>query len=84
MPCQPVGTLERVADGDTITAISANGTKLRIRLLGTNGPEITHGSKQGSFSVSGQRLSRPPDLWQDGEAGGRCRTDTALLKEAQR
>ncbi|MFI5341467.1 MAG: thermonuclease family protein [Candidatus Methylomirabilales bacterium] len=51
-PRSLVATVQHVADGDTVTTISANGTKLRIRLLGINAPEITHGSKQGSFSVS--------------------------------
>ncbi len=81
-PRSLVATLQRVADGDTITAVSANGTKLR--LLGSDAPEITHDSKQGSSSLRGRRSSRSPDLWPDGEAGGRCRTDTVSLKEGQR
>jgi len=52
-PRSLVATVQRVADGDTNTAISANGTQLRF--LGIDAPEITHGSKQGSSSVSGQR-----------------------------
>jgi len=42
-----VATVERVSDGDTVAAISENGTKLRIRLLGIDAPEIAHGTKPG-------------------------------------
>ena len=38
---------ECVSDGDTVTAISANSTRLRIRVLGIDAPEIPHGSKPG-------------------------------------
>ncbi len=37
--------VERVSDGDTLTAIANSGTKLRMRLLGIEGPEIPHGDK---------------------------------------
>ena len=40
-------TVERVSDGDTITALTSEGTKLRIRLLGIDAPEIAHGKKPG-------------------------------------
>ncbi len=36
-----------VADGDTVTAYTANGTKLRIRLLGIDAPEVRHGGLPG-------------------------------------
>ena len=39
--------VERVSDGDTITAITSNQTKLRIRLLGIDAPEVPHGVKPG-------------------------------------
>ncbi len=39
--------VERVADGDTVTAYTANHTKLRIRLLGIDAPEIRHGAQPG-------------------------------------
>jgi micrococcal nuclease len=39
--------VDRVSDGDTVTATDASGTKLRIRLLGIDAPEIAHGSKPG-------------------------------------
>lgn len=42
-----VATVQRVSDGDTIIAITADGTKLRIRLLGIDAPEIPHGKKPG-------------------------------------
>lgn len=40
-------TVERVSDGDTLVAIAANQTKLRIRLLGIDAPEIPHGRTPG-------------------------------------
>ena len=39
--------VERVSDGDTITAITGNKTKFRIRLLGIDAPEVPHGDKPG-------------------------------------
>ncbi len=42
-----VATVKRVSDGDTITAITSNQTKLRIRLLGIDAPEVPHGKKPG-------------------------------------
>ncbi len=46
-PVTLVAKVERVSDGDTITAISTNQTKLRIRLLGIDAPEVPHGDKPG-------------------------------------
>jgi endonuclease YncB( thermonuclease family) len=40
-------TVLRVSDGDTLTAETDNGTKLRIRLLGIDAPEISHNGKPG-------------------------------------
>lgn len=42
-----VATVERVADGDTVVAVTDNQTKLRIRLLGIDAPEIVHGKIPG-------------------------------------
>jgi uncharacterized protein YraI len=39
------GLVERVADGDTITVITPNQTKLRIRLWGIDAPETPKGTK---------------------------------------
>jgi hypothetical protein len=39
------GLVERVADGDTITVITPNQTKLRIRLWGIDAPETPTGTK---------------------------------------
>lgn len=39
--------VERVSDGDTIMAMTAKQTKLRIRLLGIDAPEVPHGDKPG-------------------------------------
>ena len=42
-----VAKIERVSDGDTITGVTSNQTKLRIRLLGIDTPEIPRGPKPG-------------------------------------
>jgi len=39
--------VERVSDGDTITAFTSNQTNLRLRLLGIDAPETPHGEKPG-------------------------------------
>jgi micrococcal nuclease len=39
------GTVTHVADGDTITVITANQTKLRIRMVGIDAPETPKGTK---------------------------------------
>jgi Staphylococcal nuclease homologue len=39
------GLVERVADGDTVTVITPNQTKLRIRMLGIDAPETPKGTK---------------------------------------
>jgi micrococcal nuclease len=39
------GLVERVADGDTVTVITPNQTKLRIRLWGIDAPETPKGTK---------------------------------------
>jgi len=40
-------TADRVSDGDTRVAFSPGGTKLRIRLLGIDDPEIARGKEPG-------------------------------------
>ncbi len=42
-----VAQVERVSDGDSVTATTSEGTKLRIRLLGIDAPEIAHGKMPG-------------------------------------
>jgi hypothetical protein len=39
------GTVTHVADGDTLTVITANQTKLRIRMVGIDAPETPKGAK---------------------------------------
>jgi endonuclease YncB( thermonuclease family) len=39
------GLVARVADGDTVTVITPNQTKLRIRMLGIDAPETPKGTK---------------------------------------
>ncbi len=42
-----VAKVELVSDGDTITAVTSEGTKLRLCLLGIDAPEVPHGDKPG-------------------------------------
>ncbi|HSD52181.1 MAG TPA: thermonuclease family protein [Candidatus Methylomirabilis sp.] len=42
-----VAKVERVSDGDTLTALTSEGTKLKIRLLGIDAPGVPHGGKPG-------------------------------------
>ncbi len=46
-PRTVLAKVERVSDGDTITAVTSNQTKLRLRLLGIDAPEVPHGEKSG-------------------------------------
>ena len=46
-PRSVVARVERVSDGDTVIAMTADSTKLRIRLLGIDAPEISHENKPG-------------------------------------
>lgn len=39
------GTVTRVSDGDTIIVTTADGTKVKVRLYGTDCPEIRHNKK---------------------------------------
>jgi endonuclease YncB( thermonuclease family) len=43
--CTEEGRVARVANGDTITVITPNQTKLRIRMLGIDAPETPKGAK---------------------------------------
>ena len=42
-----VAIVQHVSDGDTIIAMTADGTTLRVRLLGIDAPAIPHGNKPG-------------------------------------
>ncbi len=42
-----VAKVERVSDGDTVIAVTSNQTKLRLRLLGIDAPEVPHGKEPG-------------------------------------
>jgi endonuclease YncB( thermonuclease family) len=46
-PRSLVAKVDRVTDGDSVTATTSDGTKLRIRLLGIDAPEIANGAKPG-------------------------------------
>lgn len=43
----PLAKVEHVSDGETITVLTSDQTKLRIRLLGIDAPEAPHGKKPG-------------------------------------
>jgi endonuclease YncB( thermonuclease family) len=40
-----VAKVERVSDGDTITAITLEETKHRLRLLGNEAPQVSHAKR---------------------------------------
>jgi endonuclease YncB( thermonuclease family) len=46
-PHSLVAKVDRVADGDSVTATTNDGTRLRIRLLGIDAPEVANGAKPG-------------------------------------
>jgi micrococcal nuclease len=52
------GLVERVADGDTVTVITPNQTKLRIRLWGIDAPETPKGTK-----FSGQPYGKDAEVY---------------------
>lgn len=48
-------TVVKIADGDTLTALDSNGTKLKIRLYGIDAPETEKSNKKtGKISKVGQ------------------------------
>jgi hypothetical protein len=51
-PRSLVATVRHIADGDTLPSLISDGTKLRIRLLGIDPPEIANGAKLGPLSGS--------------------------------
>ncbi len=46
-PRSLVAKVDRVSDGDSVIATTSDGTKLRIRLLGIDAPEVAQGSNLG-------------------------------------
>jgi len=49
------GTITRVSDGDTVQVITAEGTKLRVRLYGCDAPETEKINRRtGQISKPGQ------------------------------
>lgn len=42
-----VAKMDRVADGDSVTATTSDGTELRIRLLSIDAPKIRHAQRPG-------------------------------------
>ena len=41
------GEVKKVADGDTLTLVTRDGTRLKVRLYGIDAPEIRHESQPG-------------------------------------
>ncbi len=60
-------------DGDTVWAEDAHGTKLRIRLVGIDAPEVGHPRKQGGRT--------PGQPW--GEEAGRVLADLVLKQPVE-
>lgn len=51
------GIVEKVSDGDTLTVLTSNGTKLKVRLHGIDAPEAPHGRLPGQpFGEASQRV----------------------------
>jgi hypothetical protein len=64
------GLVERVADGDTVTVITANQTKLRIRMFGVDTLETK--APVGLSSTSGKRLQSSRSEWRRGVLSQIC------------
>ncbi len=63
--------VERVSDGDTLTAVTSNQTKLRIRLAGIDAPEVPHREKPGQ--PYGEEARDYLDHTSSRSTGGVCR-----------
>jgi micrococcal nuclease len=49
------GVVKKVTDGDTVSVVTDDGTKLKVRLYGIDAPEIQHANKKtGVISKQGQ------------------------------
>ena len=64
-PRSIIATVQHIADGDSVTALSDNNTKLRIRLLGIDAPEIANGAKPGQPYGEEARDCRAGTAWHD-------------------
>jgi len=50
------GFVQKVSDGDTVTLVTRDGAKLRVRLYGIDAPEVRHEKKPGqSFGEEAKR-----------------------------
>jgi endonuclease YncB( thermonuclease family) len=46
-----VAKVDRVSDGDTVTALTSEGTKLRLRLLAIDAPKLPTGRSRANLTV---------------------------------
>ena len=60
-----VAHVNRVSDGDTVIATTNEGTKLGIRLLGIDAPELAKGAKPGQPFGEEARDCRAGTAWHD-------------------
>ena len=60
-----VAHVNRVSDGDTVIATTNEGTKLGIRLLGIDAPEVANGAKPGQPYGDEARDCRAGTAWHD-------------------
>ena len=59
------GVVKHVADGDTVSVVTNEGAKLKVRLYGIDAPETQHmNKKQGLYQSPASRMVRKPtELW---------------------
>jgi endonuclease YncB( thermonuclease family) len=51
------GKVTKVADGDTLTVVTPEGTKLKVRLFGIDTPEVRHHPSRSEIAPIGPHTS---------------------------